>query len=112
MADRETPKRVTWSPQALDDLAKIYRDTTYDWGLKQAERYNDVLHKSAEELASNPQQGRKIETKLHLRAYFTKWPKAKNGHYLIFTKTEEGIYILRVLHSSMDLENRLQRDQQ
>jgi plasmid stabilization system protein ParE len=36
-----------------------------------------------------------------------KWPKARHGHNILFRYTEEGIFVLRVLHSAMDIPSHL-----
>jgi toxin ParE1/3/4 len=100
---------VTVSPQAANDLAAIHTYTTHQWDYDQAERYLDFLAVSMDELASNPQFGNRIAARPGLFERIYRWKNAKYGHRIVFQIVPDGIYVLRVLHTSMDLPEHLKQ---
>jgi toxin ParE1/3/4 len=93
---------VVYSPLAAEDFISNYDHTAAAWGLTQAERYSDLLENTVHEIARHPDKGKRIEGHPEARAVFVKWPKARHGHYIVYRPMLEGIYVLRILHSSMN----------
>lgn len=108
--DESSPQQlglVRYSPLAAEDFAENYNSTAHLWGLDQAERYADLLEKAAQAAADNPSSGKPIIGHPVARARFVKWPKAKYGHYIVYRPTATGIYVLRILHSAMNIADHL-----
>lgn len=40
--------------------------------------------------------------------FLAKWKNARHGHYIVFETAENKIYVLRFLHSAMDIETHMQ----
>jgi plasmid stabilization system protein ParE len=102
-SERPGQDRVAYSPLAADDFSATHDHTAHQWGWDQAERYADFLEEAVLEIARDPQNGKLIDGHAAARAVFVKWPAAKYGHYIIYRETVDGIYILRILHSAMDI---------
>ena len=90
--------------KAVDDLSEIW-DYTYDvWSEKQADKYYNILLEYCQELADNPSLGKNYnEIDENIFGF-------KVSHHIIFyIKLEKDrIEIVRILHSRMDLQSRLQ----
>ena len=89
--------------KAVEDLNGIWDYTFDNWSQEQADRYYEMLLKSCQDIANNPDLGRNysgITTDLFgLRA---------NRHIIFYRKFETAtIEITRILHSRMDLKNRV-----
>lgn len=103
MASKPQPKRVVYSPEAREDLALNYEFTAHNWGLDQAERYALFLTDAAVEIASQPLKGKKLAEYEGIFVTLVRWKNARYGHNIVYRATESGIYVLRILHSAMDL---------
>jgi toxin ParE1/3/4 len=92
------------SNKAVDDLSKIW-DYTYEvWSEKQADKYYYELLEDCQEISKNHSIGRNyIDIDIEIYGY-------KSGQHIIFYRTlnETDIEIVRLLHSRMDLKNRLE----
>ena len=94
--------QIILSPRSKADLADIYAYTLQSWGKAQADAYLDKIQQSFNQLLDNPQMGRER-------------PDIKDGyrclniekHVLFYRIVETEIHILGVLHSRMDVVNRL-----
>ena len=89
--------------KALDDLSKIW-DYTYEvWSEAQADKYYYMILDSCKELANKTVVG-KIYPEIHkdVLGY-------KIGQHIIFYRhiKADNIEVARILHSRMDLKNRL-----
>ena len=92
------------SNKAVDDLSAIWEYTFDEWSEKQADIYYEFLLASCQELAKKPTLGKNYSAiELNLFGYLA------NRHiifYQIISKTE--IEVIRILHGSMDLKNRIE----
>lgn len=89
--------------KANEDLNNIW-DYTYDeWSEEQADKYYFELIDCCQFLADNPIFGRNYkEIENEIFGYLI------NKHIIFYQKiTSENILIIRVLHSSIDLKNRI-----
>jgi len=108
MAPEEGSKRlVRFSPEAEDDFVENFNHTAHTWGLSQAERYASFLLGALGEVAANPRMSKPVDGFEHACYIFVKWPKARYGHNIIFEADSDQIYVLRILHSSMDTAEHL-----
>ncbi|MFV8327208.1 type II toxin-antitoxin system RelE/ParE family toxin [Flavobacterium sp. ZS1P14] len=90
--------------KSVDDLSKIW-DYTYEvWSENQADKYYYELLSDCQELAQNQTLGKNYgEIKNDIFGYIS-------GQHLIFYRILNAteIEITRILHSRMDLKNRIQ----
>ena len=92
------------SNEALKDLERIWAYTFETWSIEQADRYINQIFEEIEYLSIKPESGKDFSyvRKGYLRS------KVKL-HFIFFklNKTSKTIKIIRILHQSMDIENRL-----
>jgi toxin ParE1/3/4 len=90
------------SHKAVEDLSSIWNYTCENWSEKQADKYYYLLLDTCEELAKTPEIGKK---------YYTVYPNLLGykalQHIIFYIENKKGIEIIRILHSRMDLKNRL-----
>ena len=89
--------------KAVEDLAEIWDYTYEEWSEIQADKYYLLLLSSCQEIAENPNRGKKYNVVTEkLFGY------KSNEHiifYFILSSTE--IEVIRILHGRMDLKNKL-----
>ena len=89
--------------KALDDLSKIWDYTFEVWSEAQADKYYYMIIASCEELGNREVAGKLYEgVDNELLGY-------RVGQHIIFYRhnKRDNIEVLRILHSRMDLKNRL-----
>jgi toxin ParE1/3/4 len=89
--------------KAVDDLSQIWNYTVNEWSENQADIYYKMLLENCNELAHNPDSGKKYsEITENLLGF-------KAGSHIIFYRRIEGneIEITRILHEQMDLKSRI-----
>jgi len=89
--------------KAVADLNGIWEYTLENWSENQADRYYDMLLDVCQDIANNPELGKKydgIKPELFgLKA---------NRHIIFYRKSEvKPIEITRILHERMDLKKRI-----
>jgi len=90
--------KLLLKPEAKEDLEKIYKHTFYNWGLEQAEKYQDDLYNSFQLISSKEKTGKsysfgdKPYHKLHVRK-----------HLVFYHIENDSCIIVRILHESIDL---------
>jgi toxin ParE1/3/4 len=89
--------------KAVEDLAEIYRYSFEEWSEKQAEKYYLMLLSSCQEIAENPDLGKKYDIVTeNLLGY------KSNEHLIFYLKlSNTEIEVIRILHGSMDLKNKI-----
>ena len=89
--------------KAVEDLTNIWEYTTEEWSEQQADRYYYLLLSRCQEIANQPELGKKYEgIKNDLLGL-------KAEKHIIFYRIQKNkpIEITRILHGRMDLKNRL-----
>ena len=89
--------------KAIEDLSKIWDYTFEVWSESQADKYYFELLNDCNELSKNSNLGKNYtEIKKEIFGY-------KSGQHLIFYRVLNlnEIEIIRILHSGMDLKNRI-----
>ena len=86
------------SQAARSDLVDIWVETYRQWGEAQADRYLDEITRALKGLIANPQLGSDCSDLLQgVRKLIT-------GRHLVFYEVDRDmIFVIRVLHQSMDL---------
>ena len=95
--------KYRFTNKAVEDLTDIWNYTFDVWSEAQADLYYKMLINSCIEIAKNPNLGKNYEeiTK-NLFGY-------KTNKHIIFYRiiSSEDIEIVRIIHGSMDLKNRV-----
>lgn len=87
-----------FTEQAEKDLEAIIDFTVQRWGVAQSHNYIDDLQAIAQILAENPLLGaEREELSRGLRSF------PYQSHLLFYVPQKEGITIVRVLHTSVDV---------
>ena len=94
--------KIIFHESAIGDLEEIWLYTFQTWSLEQANRYHSLIYKEIEFLAGKPVSGKEFN---HIRKGYR---SAKVKSHLIFYRySSSEIEIIRILHESMDIPNRL-----
>ena len=94
--------RYKLSSRAESDLSEIADYTIESFGIEQARRYMDGLEACFQTLADKPLDGRGTdELAPKLRRF------RHQSHMVFYIPDEEGVFIVRVLHQSMDFQRHL-----
>lgn len=90
--------------KAVDDLSDIWHHTYEIWSENQAEKYYLMIIDSSKEISNHPEIG-KIYDEIDFGIL-----GLKVGKHIIFYRAVKPnkIEVLRILHGSMDLKNRMQ----
>jgi toxin ParE1/3/4 len=94
--------KIVISEDSVLDLEEIWFYTFTNWSLEQADRYHTLIIKEIDYLATNPHFGKKVD---HLISGYRS-TKVKS-HYIFYTFSSTELEIIRILHESMDIPNRL-----
>ena len=91
------------SEKALEDINNIWIYTAENWSVEQADRYYNLIIDEIEYIVANFEMARDSE---NIRKSY-KYSKVKS--HLIFYRisNEQIIEVIRILHESMDIPNRL-----
>ena len=94
--------RIEFTEAAENDLEAILNYTALQWGEQQVDVYLAVIEKALRRIKENPDSGRpKYGVSKQLKGY-------NAGKHIIFYRVEDKtIYIIRILHGSMDSPSHL-----
>ena len=95
--------KVVLRQEAINDLTDIWYYTVQEWSENQADRYLETIKITCKEIGENPTIG-KYYTEINKQLLGLKTGKHIVFYYLI---SEDEIEVIRILHESMDLKNRL-----
>ena len=89
--------------KAVEDLSKIWDYTFEVWSERQADKYYESLISNCQEIANNPDLGKKYE------GITQNLLGMKTNRHIIFYRilNENYIEITRILHERMDLKKRI-----
>ena len=96
---------VVFSPEAEKDQYDVYDSTAEQWGDQQAEAYSLFLLETAQKLANNPTTAPLVPNFDGVRVYTARWKNARQGHRIFFKEIQQGIYVIRILHTRMNWEH-------
>jgi len=91
------------SNKAVEDLSNIWNYTYKNWSENQADKYYELLIYFCEEISENPKIGKNYnEIDENILGYHA-------SRHIIFYQVIKAneIEVLRILHESMDLKNRI-----
>ena len=92
--------------EAYFDLENIWAYTLETWSLRQADKYYNDLIEAIEFLCESPKTGKSVE---HLRKGYRSFKV--NSHLIFYITTEFELDVIRILHSQMDIPNRLSKSE-
>ena len=89
--------------KAVEDLSNIWNYTYEIWSENQADLYYELIISTCQELAQSPEKGKSFQEIAEEITGF------RVGKHIIFFRqiSSHEIEILRILHGSMDLKNRI-----
>ncbi len=87
----------SFTDKAVNDIESIIDFTVEHWGKSQAKIYLDGLEDLAQTLSEHPSLG---QDRVSLSKNLYSFPYQK--HIIYYVKSDNGIVIIRVLHSAMD----------
>lgn len=105
MDDQRSSQRVVrLTSAARIDLAGIDNATAATWGEEQANRYLAFLSEVFAMIATEPMIGVAVDEFPHVRLYVAKYSRrrASYGHRIFYREVEDGIRIIRILHTAMN----------
>jgi plasmid stabilization system protein ParE len=79
------------------------------WGREQANRYVAFLLDEAQLIADGESKGKPIARRPGRFILTATWHNARDGHRIVYEETPEGILIVRILHTAMDLLKHVKR---
>jgi toxin ParE1/3/4 len=88
--------------EASLDLEKIWTHTLNTWSLKQADKYYKDIILAIESLCGEPKSGKSAE---HIKKGYR--ISKVNSHLIFYICTDAELDVIRILHSQMDIPNRL-----
>ncbi len=91
------------SGKAKSDIKSIAKYTIKEFGERQSLKYAQGLKKVLEELANNPELGRRyvaVKNKMLLRYRY-------KSHVIFYYMDQKGIFIVRILGGMMDFSKHL-----
>jgi toxin ParE1/3/4 len=94
--------RLEIREEAFLDLENIWNYTLETWSLKQADKYYNDIIDAIEFLCIEPKSGKSAE---HLRKGYRIFKV--NSHLIFYTTTDFELDVIRILHSQMDIPNRI-----
>lgn len=87
---------------AHKDLENIWTYTLETWSPTQADKYYSDIIAAIEFLCANPKSGKSAE---HLRKGYRFFKI--NSHLIFYITSDKELDVIRILHSQMDIPNRL-----
>ena len=97
-SNQESEYVLDLSQEARDDIRSILQYTFETYGEAQADAYENVLNKALVSIIGSPGIGHKrLDLPSDCRAF------QAGQHLVIFRVEETVIYVLRILHGSMDI---------
>jgi len=93
---------IRLSEAARSDLIDIWSETFQKWGSDQADTYLDDIDRTLNGLIENPRMGSDCsDLQMGARRLIT------GRHVAFYEVTESAIFVIRVLHQSMDMPRHL-----
>lgn len=102
MSPGKRAKRVELTQRAVTDLREIEQFSVMEWGRKTADKYLDDIAAGLDRLSENPDILR-LEPDFAPGLYFYRVKK----HVLVCDYNDNVVFVLTIIHTSMDLPARL-----
>jgi len=92
------------SDKAFEDIDFIWLYTIETWSVQQADKYYNLIFDAIEFIAEYPMIGRDYDT---IRKQYRGFTVGSHVIFYRYKKHENTLEIIRILHQSMDIEQRL-----
>lgn len=92
------------SKKAFEDIEDIWLYTAETWSKEQADRYYNLIFDEIDFIVVNPLSGKDYS---HIRKHYRCSKVKSHLIFYRFVKSEKKVDIIRILHQSMDIEERL-----
>jgi toxin ParE1/3/4 len=92
------------SEKAFEDIENIWLYTIENWSVEQADRYYNLIFDEIEYITENPYSGRNID---YIRKNYRCSIVKSHLIFYRYKSSEKKVEIIRILHQSMDVEERL-----
>lgn len=92
------------SEKAIEDIQNIWLFTRENWSNKQADRYYNLIIDEIEYIAENPLAGKNAD---HIRKNYRFTKVKSHVIFFKFKKLENKVEIIRILHQSMNIDERI-----
>ena len=100
--------QIHLSEQADSDIDEILRFTKRRWGNLKFWEYFDLIQDALTEIAKDPACGRsRSEARPNVLAHHIKQAGRNARHVVFYVVVEGQVFVLRVLHDSMDFDRHL-----
>lgn len=96
-------KDVRISPVAQAQLDEIHAYTAHRWGPAQAVEYSKSLIATLQDIARDAAHSRPINAAIGVQGYFCQ----SGSHYIYWQSRPGAVFVVAVLHCSMDQSSRL-----
>ena len=99
-----TSRLVVLTEAATYDLIALDHATAQQWGEAQADRYSTYIRDVLTQLAAKPHWGQPLIDWPNYLVFVAKFSKRRNsyGHRIFYTVVEDGILVIRILHTAMN----------
>ncbi len=103
-SSREKPEfNLVIAPEAISDITDILQYTIEKWGQEQAITYKKILDKGLTTLCYDPELGHaRVDVPSDYRALQT------GQHIMLYRIEDKTVYVIRVLHSSMNFSPKIE----
>ena len=96
-------KKLKLHPRIDNMLREIWRHSFYKWGIQQADKYLENIEDYLVKISQGNIKGKSYKVIEDYKLKYTLIQK----HYVFYVEETEYVFILAILHSSMDLPNRI-----
>ncbi len=87
---------------AKRDLAEIWNYTVENWSINQANKYYEILITECQYISENHEIGKSIK---HIKPLHR--IRQIQSHIVVYKIDQDKVWIDRILHKRMDIENKL-----
>jgi toxin ParE1/3/4 len=94
--------KIVYHEEAIADLEEIWLYTFETWLLEQADRYYDLIIKEIQFISQKPLSGKDLK-QLRLGYHSSK----VKSHFIFYKFSDTELEVIRILHESMDIPNKL-----
>lgn len=92
------------SEKAFEVIENIWLYTVESWSVEQADRYYNLIFDEIEYISEHPLSGRDVN---HIRKNYRCTKVKSHLIFYRFLKSEKKVEVIRILHQSMDVEERM-----
>ena len=107
MAQSRATLAVVVAPQAVDDLAAIWRWNAEQYSTSHADRYVDSLKLVIFGLGRSYWRGKPVSSRPDLRYILVRRKRKSHGHVAVYRINGPTVEVLHVFHTAQDWQRKL-----